>query len=121
MMLLYICENAKHLASLTLHDWALLVAQHYVELEKQLGNTLQERLQQSEHAQISSQAKEPVVLIFTFFLWTGIGFSPEHFESSLYQEIIPIDTSNTMTTKVKQAVASVQLIGCSSFFEAVFL
>lgn len=44
-----------------------MVAQHYVKLEKQLRNTLQEGLKQFEEAQISSQAEKVMVLVFNLF------------------------------------------------------
>lgn len=79
----------KNLASLTLKDGALLSAQHDVQLEEQLGNALQESLQQSEHAQISSQAKQDVVLMFNLLPWVFCS-SPEQPEPLPQQLIIPV-------------------------------
>lgn len=76
------------------------MAQHYVELEKELGNALQERLKQFEHAQISRQAKQLLVhLSVSVFHRVGMRCRPNHVEPLFQQVIIPSDRSNTMKTK----------------------
>lgn len=80
----------ENLACLTLNQRALLSTQCDAQLEEQLGNALQESLHQSEHAQISSQAKQEVVLMFERFPWM-FGSPPEQPETLLQQVIIPVD------------------------------
>lgn len=79
---------------LTLNERALLSAQYDVQLEKQLGNALQESLQQSEHAQIGSQTKQEVVLMFYLFQWIFCS-PPGHPEPSLQQVIVPVSKMKT--------------------------
>lgn len=74
---------------LTLNERALLSAQYDVQLEEQLGDALQERLQQSEHAQIGSQTKQGVVLMFCLFRWIFCS-PPGQPEPSLQQVIVPV-------------------------------
>lgn len=80
----------ENLACLTLNERALLSAQCDVQLEEQLGNALQESLHQSEHAQISSQAKQEVVLMFERFPWMFCS-PPDQPEPLPQQVIIPVD------------------------------
>lgn len=81
--------NLENLACLTLNERALLSAQCDVQLEEQLGNALQESLHQSEHAQISSQAEQEVVLMFERFPWMFCR-PPEQPEPLPQQVIIPV-------------------------------
>lgn len=77
-----------------MNERALLSAQHHVQLEQQLGNALQEGLQQSEHAQISSQTGDKVVLLFYLFHWVFCS-PPGHPEPSLQHLVVPVSKMKT--------------------------
>lgn len=88
--------------SLTLDERALLLAQGDVQLEEQLGDALQERLHQSEHAQISDQAQQEVVTRFYLFP-CELCRSPDHPEALPQQFIIPVDGTKTKPEIVSSA------------------
>lgn len=86
---------SENLACLTLNERALLSAQCDVQLEEQLGNALQESLHQSEHAQISSQAKQELVLMFERVPRMSCR-PPEQPEPLPQQVIIPVDVMKSI-------------------------
>lgn len=89
---------------LTLNKRALLSVQYDVQLEEQLGNALQESLQQSEHAQIGGQTKQDVLLMFYLFQWI-ICSPPGQPEPALQQVIVPVSKTETRSDAVRPSVS----------------
>ena len=99
--------------SLTLHNRGFLVIQQYVELEKELGGTLQESLKQFEHAQISSQAKQRVVLLTPLLHRAALWRHPNYLKALFQQVVIP-SNSDTVKTQSNRFLQTTHCI-CHSF------
>lgn len=116
MMTRYVPKRCHCLPLLTLQDCAIPVAQHYVELQKELGDTLQESLKQFEHAQICSHAKQFVVHVSPLIHCIGMCRFPNHFEALSQKVIIPRNRGSNATASqtpyCQHAFASIFLFCC---------
>lgn len=89
---------------LTLNERAILSAQYDVQLQEQLGDALQESLQQSEHAQIGSQTKQGAALMFDLFRWIFCS-PPGQPEPLLQQVMVPVSQTKTNSDELHPSVS----------------